>query len=1189
MNAPAPGLAPGLSVSDPFSGFATDPGGPFGANQSDYGITTDDRGNVTTPAPAPTAEPDAQSVIGGLAPAATAITGAVQDAIQGLGYTGVAHGAQPTADEIATQAQDQPSTSPVGLAASHALTNAMTVSQDPALAVALADRAASLAPAPGMTPTQGVLGVTPTGGLAPGFDAYSTTPGGLGGPTGFEAAGPDAFSDMDAQEAMETQAVQDARDQQAQDARTAALAAQTQQAATQQTGGPQYGSIESLAGAPTAQEAINASFDALPGATPGWDPSQQLSGVVQGDFSPAPDFDATFAANPSPSKGAPATPADMQSLADAHADVAAQTTAQQAAAQQAAQQAIADELAAAAQQNTVQDTLTESDRTAVPAAPAPGLAAPTQGHANPATMGSQATDEQGPGGMTSAEVSAEVDQAIADNQTATQAAIAQQAQALQGLEAPTPAPTATPAPGLSPTPAPANTDVFEGMDTPAPAPAPSPANTATFEGMDPSNVTAAPAPGPANMSTFEGMDPSTAVSQGHANEATMEAQAGLGTPEEGHANQDINESMDKTDEETPAPGLSPAEKSAQDRATVQSIVANATKGITSKEDAIAKGAIAKSAMEKAGIPAAQAKGALTDIANKSAAALGYSRGDYMGAVGYAIDKGVAEAMQSYSPAVQAAPAPAVAPSGHANEGDFEGMDPSTAPAAPAPGLAPAPANTGVFEGMDPSTAPAPGPANTAAFEGMDPSAFGGFPGPALSAQQTIDQDFNALSLSPDIPGTLGPVPGSPSHFSQSFDPFAAPTTTPQTTTPQTTTPQTTTPQTITPQTTTPQTTTPTPGLGPAQGPAPGVPAPASPAATQAVTTAMQAAQANPSLASSVAAAAPGLVQATADAFRVPIPVAAMMVLQGMQQNEQQQATSMAGPSGSSVGFSDIGTGGGGNPSGPLNVDSMVGNVLGAPVAGLGQTQQSQTPGFKQGGLVQLAAGGLAKPVLSPSSLSSMGTQAHFGARNVTQPKGSHLAAINMPARAPGAHLINSTVAGRTDRIPMRARTGSFVIPADVVSGLGEGNTMAGAKMWGDLLSHSVTGTAAGIKRGASPALKGGIGRMGAIRGPGSHQLPAPRPIVAPPQKVPYQNLPTSPKAYADGGRMGHNNGPPMDDGDADTTPIVTAGGEMIVDPEIVCAMGGGDPDKGTDILHKSIAGIRKQVQAFNKTLPDPTK
>jgi hypothetical protein len=89
--------------------------------------------------------------------------------------------------------------------------------------------------------------------------------------------------------------------------------------------------------------------------------------------------------------------------------------------------------------------------------------------------------------------------------------------------------------------------------------------------------------------------------------------------------------------------------------------------------------------------------------------------------------------------------------------------------------------------------------------------------------------------------------------------------------------------------------------------------------------------------------------------------------------------------------------------------------------------------------------------------------------------------------------------------------------------------------------------------------------------------------------VPYQNLPTSPKAYQDGGFMGHNGGPPIDDMDDDTTPIVTAGGEMIVDPEIVAALGGGDPDVGSKILCKSVEGIRKQVQAYQKTLPGPSK
>jgi hypothetical protein len=50
-----------------------------------------------------------------------------------------------------------------------------------------------------------------------------------------------------------------------------------------------------------------------------------------------------------------------------------------------------------------------------------------------------------------------------------------------------------------------------------------------------------------------------------------------------------------------------------------------------------------------------------------------------------------------------------------------------------------------------------------------------------------------------------------------------------------------------------------------------------------------------------------------------------------------------------------------------------------------------------------------------------------------------------PKAADGVHLgpIHSPVAGRTDHLPMHVPSGSYVIPADIVSSLGEGNTMAG--------------------------------------------------------------------------------------------------------------------------------------------------
>ena len=53
-----------------------------------------------------------------------------------------------------------------------------------------------------------------------------------------------------------------------------------------------------------------------------------------------------------------------------------------------------------------------------------------------------------------------------------------------------------------------------------------------------------------------------------------------------------------------------------------------------------------------------------------------------------------------------------------------------------------------------------------------------------------------------------------------------------------------------------------------------------------------------------------------------------------------------------------------------------------------------------------------------------------------------------PLRAPKIHVgpIHSPVAGRTDHLPMHVASGSYVIPADIISAMGEGNTMAGFKV-----------------------------------------------------------------------------------------------------------------------------------------------
>ena len=245
---------------------------------------------------------------------------------------------------------------------------------------------------------------------------------------------------------------------------------------------------------------------------------------------------------------------------------------------------------------------------------------------------------------------------------------------------------------------------------------------------------------------------------------------------------------------------------------------------------------------------------------------------------------------------------------------------------------------------------------------------------------------------------------------------------------------------------------------------------------------------------------------------------------------------------------------------PQQIDQIFGEI------GFSRKEQNPAPPDDSGTLkveqpqqgfggVQMAQGGLvdrpgyyAPGGLTPASMRSMGSQAHYSGTNVKP-------AINPP----GVHLINSSsVAGRTDRIPMQARTGSFVLPADVVSGLGQGNTGAGAKMWGQMISHSIgpVGIQNAIRQRTlkAPALRGFGSRSGSTRG------------------------------FADGG-MGHNQGPPMDD--EDLTPIVTAGGEALIDPEIVDALGGGDSDRGKKVLIDSVMTVRDHVIKHLKKLPRP--
>lgn len=137
--------------------------------------------------------------------------------------------------------------------------------------------------------------------------------------------------------------------------------------------------------------------------------------------------------------------------------------------------------------------------------------------------------------------------------------------------------------------------------------------------------------------------------------------------------------------------------------------------------------------------------------------------------------------------------------------------------------------------------------------------------------------------------------------------------------------------------------------------------------------------------------------------------------------------------------------------------------------------------------------------------------------------------------------IHSPVAGRTDHLPMNVKSGSYVIPADIISAMGEGNTMAGFKIARKMFSSKPYSQA----------------------------------------KQPYAE---GEQPYAEGKPYGARAA-----GGAAPVEIVAAGGEYVIEPEDVMEIGGGDMDHGHEILDHFVKGYRAKTIATLKKLPGPKK
>lgn len=140
-------------------------------------------------------------------------------------------------------------------------------------------------------------------------------------------------------------------------------------------------------------------------------------------------------------------------------------------------------------------------------------------------------------------------------------------------------------------------------------------------------------------------------------------------------------------------------------------------------------------------------------------------------------------------------------------------------------------------------------------------------------------------------------------------------------------------------------------------------------------------------------------------------------------------------------------------------------------------------------------------------------------------------------------LIDSDIPGRTDKIPMKVAAGSYVLPADIPSALGQNNTKAGSEVLKKMFSSAPYGLAPMKQKAAKfhfdsfPHIGNGI------------------------------------KTKAGGGEVDH-------------VPIIAAGGEYVIHPDVVKAVGHGDMAAGHKVLDKFVLHTRKEhIKTLKKLKP----
>lgn len=167
--------------------------------------------------------------------------------------------------------------------------------------------------------------------------------------------------------------------------------------------------------------------------------------------------------------------------------------------------------------------------------------------------------------------------------------------------------------------------------------------------------------------------------------------------------------------------------------------------------------------------------------------------------------------------------------------------------------------------------------------------------------------------------------------------------------------------------------------------------------------------------------------------------------------------------------------------------------------------------------------------------------------------------------------IASIVAGRTDHVPMHVQSGAYVIPADIVSSIGQGNSLNGLAVLRGMFKASPYDASSGPWGSQMPQAGSGAPGMGS---------PMPRRAAVQAPYPAFADQAAKPHLAAKGGSQGVSGEP---------TPIMAAGGEFVIHPDDVARVGGGDVKKGHQVLDHWVLGLRKEAIKTLQKLPGPAK